>query len=266
MTPLSPRLQRLQRRLVIGASRGASAGFKGVAGVVIRVGAGFLSARRLDVTVQGRANLPETGPVLIVARHFHHLYDGAILLSALPRPAHLVVALDWARGRWVRRGMEWACAAARWPVVLRADGPALLDGTSAYRPTDTGRYLRRALHDATTLLRAGRMLVIFPEAYPNVDPDVMVKRREDDFLPFRPGYLTLADLAQRDRRTRVAIVPAGFVYTYTRARRGGSAREWRVTLRLGTPRYLDARADHATLARAIEDDVHALSAPTDPVG
>ena len=261
MNPLSPHLR---RRLVTGASRGANAGFRGVAGVVIRAGAGFLSARRLDVTVEGRANVPETGPVLIVARHFHHLDDGAILLSALPRPAHLVVALDWARGRWVRRGMEWACAAARWPVVLRADGPALMDGTSAYRPADTGRYLRRALHDATTLLRAGRLLVIFPEAYPNVDPDVTMERREDDFLPFRPGFLTLAEVAQRDRRTRVAIVPAGFVYA--RARRGGGAREWRVTLRLEAPRYLDARADHATLARAIEDDVHALSAPIDSAG
>ena len=42
-------------------------------------------------------NLPTDGPVLLVARHYHHLFDGVVLLASMPRPIHILVTLDWAK-------------------------------------------------------------------------------------------------------------------------------------------------------------------------
>ena len=106
-----------------------------------------LRTQAAGVHVEGLEHVPGAGPVLIAARHYHHLLDGAVLIARLPRPVHLVVALDWARGAATRRWMERACAAAQWPVILR---PAR---SGAYAADDTGRYVRRGLTDAARLLR-----------------------------------------------------------------------------------------------------------------
>jgi hypothetical protein len=49
----------------------------------------YTACRRLahtgtEFTVEGLEHVPASGPVLIVARHFHHLYDGCILLIIFP--------------------------------------------------------------------------------------------------------------------------------------------------------------------------------------
>ena len=71
-----------------------------------------------DVTVVGLDRVPRTGPVLLAARHYHHLLDGAVLVSSLERPVHIVVGLDWAANARERRWMERACKWARYPVIL----------------------------------------------------------------------------------------------------------------------------------------------------
>ena len=220
----------------------------------LRWGARVVVARSLDLRVEGLDRLPRAGPALIAARHYHHLYDGAALVAVARRPVHIVVALDWVRGRLARRVMEKACAAAGWPVVLRADGPALRAGESAYRAGEQSALLRRALRDTTRLLRAGGLLVIFPEAFPNVDPGYTPKTHADAFLPFDPGFVRLVELAQRGGRTRVPIVPTGLRYD----KQGG---RWRTTLRFGTPLFVDDAVDRATFARQVEDCVRQLSAP-----
>ncbi len=148
--------------------------------------------------------------------------------------------------------MEGACRALSWPVIVRPDGPPRY-GRSAYQSHEGPRYLRRASRSIVELLRAGEVVVIFPEAYPNVDPVFTLKDGESGFLPFRPGFVRLVEWAQRNTRARVAIVPAGF--TYQRGAR------WRITLRFGPPLYLDEVGDQAALLRAVEDQVHALSQP-----
>ncbi len=40
--------------------------------------------------------IPSQGPGLVVARHYHHLYDGLAMFAAIRRPFHIVVTLDWA--------------------------------------------------------------------------------------------------------------------------------------------------------------------------
>ncbi|HZC06441.1 MAG TPA: 1-acyl-sn-glycerol-3-phosphate acyltransferase [Ktedonobacterales bacterium] len=218
-------------------------------------------ARDIELRVEGADRLPPVGATLIVARHYHALLDGVVLLRHARRPTHILVALDWARSPIERRGMELACRMARWPTVLRTDAFNLGRGhfgrKSAYRPDEAQPMLRAATRLATTLLREGQTLVVFPEAYPNVDTLPSPKDDGRAFLPFESGFTRLAQLAQRDGQTRVSIVPAGFVYEKLPSGR------WRITLRYGEPRGIAARAtadEVAALVAEMERDVQALSA------
>jgi 1-acyl-sn-glycerol-3-phosphate acyltransferase len=224
---------------------------------VLQIGCWLITTAGTRITVEGLENLPEKEvPLLIAARHYHHLYDGCILLRCIPRRMHIFVALDWIRTRWQRALMEWACTTLTWPTVLRTERLSLTtdgqEGESIFRVDEAKKYLRNAVKDATLLLRQGEGLVIFPEAYPNVDPDSNPKDRGAAFLPFRAGFVRLVELAERDKQTRVAIVPTGFCYT-------PGKRRWQVTLRLGRPLYRQDYADATALANAIEECVQELS-------
>ncbi len=228
--------------------------------LTVYAGSRALTRRRVQVMVEGLEYVPRSGPVLIAARHFHHLYDGCVLLGAVPRRLHILVALDWVQKRWLRRLMEWACAMVEWPAMLRierlgeeADAINRIPTTnnSAYSRGEFGHYLRRAARDSVRLLRSGDMLVVFPEAYPNIDPAPSLKKDKDGFLPFRPGFAKLAEMAERDGRTRVTIVPAGFNYV--------QREQWHITLRFGPALLRDDYPDSTHLVRAIEKRVHDLS-------
>jgi putative membrane protein len=216
-----------------------------------RLIARYYAARDLRVSLEGKEHLPRTGPALLACRHFHHLYDGAALIDALPRKPAVMVAIDWAKDVWTRRIMEVACAASDWPVVLRADG--LQAGSSAFAPEETFRYVRRGLAHGADLLRRGQVLVVFPEAYPTIDPVASRKADEQAFLPFRGGVLTLVGLAQRGGGARVPILPVGLSYV----REG---KRWHVTIRLDAPRYFEGRAERGALLADLATRVRALSA------
>ncbi len=181
-------------------------------------------AARIDLRVEGRDRVPRRGACLIVARHFHHLYDGAALVAAIPRPVHVLVALDWVRGRPGRVAMEALCRAAGWPVVLRRDAFSE-NRASAYRPAERRLYLVRAFAQAQRLLGTGQVLAIFPEGYPAIDP-VLRRKDETAWLPFRAGFATIAERAVR-AGTPLSLVPAGFRYE------GAGRRRPRVVLRFG---------------------------------
>jgi 1-acyl-sn-glycerol-3-phosphate acyltransferase len=179
-----------------------------------------------SVRVEGLENVPASGPVLLAARHFHHLLDGSVLVRYVPRPVHIVVGLDWAPSAAQRVWMERACRAAQYPIVLR---PATLGERPGYARDELMRYTRRALRDASALLVAGRVLLVFPEGYPNVDPSFAQKTNDDAFLPFARGYARIVAAAQRTPGVRVPVVPVGFHYT-----RG---KRWSIVTRIGTARY-----------------------------
>jgi putative membrane protein len=269
--------------------------------MALRTFARLAVARNVDLHVDGLERLPPSGAVLIACRHYHHLYDALVLLATVPRPLHFLVALDWVQGSAGRRLMESVCRAARWPVVLRPEEisrqqrhldehreqrrgrpegrPERAAGRPAYAVAEAPGYLRRGVAESTALLRAGRALAIFPEAYPNVDPDYTPKHG-DEMLPFRPGFARLASLAARGSRTEVAIVPAGLSYQMAgdrpdrpdRARRQANGdsgrgqwmeRRWDVRLRFGPPvvlgRQIATRAALAGTIRELEEAVRALS-------
>lgn len=185
-----------------------------------------LATRAGTVTVEGAEQVPERGGALVVARHVHHVLDGAVILRRSPRPVHLVVALDWAVPGLQRRVMERACALAQWPVIFRGDGLAS----------------RRGLRHAARLLADERVVAIFPEGRPAIDPASPVPRARDaeGFLPFAHGYRTLLRLAP------VPLVPLGFRY----ARDG---KRWNVIARFGAP------LDPAAAPELVEAAVRALS-------
>ena len=229
--------------------------------LTVYAGSQMLTRRQAQVMVEGLEYVPRSGPVLIVARHFHHLYDGCVLLGTVRRRLHILVALDWVQKRWLRRLMEWACTLVDWPAMLRIERLGEDDkaincvpsaaGRSAYSRGEFRPYLRRATAESVRLLRTGEVLVVFPEAYPNIDPAPTPKMEKEAFLPFRPGFARLVELAERDGRTRVAIVPAGFTYV--------QRERWYITLRFGPALFSDDCLDSAHLVRAAEKRVHDLS-------
>ncbi len=210
------------------------------------------SLRGVALTVNGQEHVPTSGPAIIVARHYHHLYDGAALLTTIERPLHPLVAIDWAQGGAMAAMLPRLCAAARWPTVYRSDPHGAT--TRAVSDPAARRTLRHAIADSVGLLREGRLLAIFPEGYPTIDPNGSPKSAPDEFLPFQPGVVRIASIAQHQLGREVPLIPAGFGY-----RQDGDA--WRIALRFGPPLTLaGASADHrdATLAR-LADAVRALS-------
>ncbi len=212
--------------------------------------------RNATVAIEGREHVPPSGPVLIAARHYHHLYDGCVAVDALDRPVHVVVSLDWIRNPLLRVAMTRLCGIARWPMVIRPEWPDA-PRISAKRLRERRAVLRQSARDTVELLREGRVVVVFPEGYPNVDPSSTPKTG-DGFLPFHEGFVRYARLAERAGAGEVPIVPLGFHYE-----RPGPDGRWRIVARYGRPIQLSEGSD-AEVRNLIETEVQRLSA--NPVG
>lgn len=216
-------------------------------------------AKHVDLTVEGLEGVPEIGPVVIAARHYHHLYDGCAIGTTLERHLHILVAADWAISGPARGLLERASRVARWPVVLRPDAPRYrpdrfpnATAIAAYE-AEAARYLRRAAIATVRLLRGGHALLVFPEGYPTIDPTFTPKTRDDEVLPFQAGFARLVALAQRDGLTRVPVVPAGLEYARSPDDR------WRLVLRYGEPIFHENGSDHRAFMAGVEANVRRLS-------
>jgi putative membrane protein len=200
-----------------------------------------------SVQIEGLEHVPANGPVLLVSRHVHHLLDGTILIKYVRRTIHIVVGLDWTADPHERRWMERACRWAGWPVLLR---PQTVAAGGAYSTDEVNRYLRSGLRDAAELLRDGRVVVVFPEGYPLIEPvraGVSARVQDDGaVLPFDGGFRSVVQRATHYGARGIAIVPVGFAYE-----RGGS--KWRIRARFGVPMDADAAVD------AVEHAVRELS-------
>jgi len=212
-----------------------------------------LAAGRLRTQASGLEYIPTEGPALIVARHYHHLYDGVALAAALSRPFHIVVTLDWVRSRPGKLLMTTLTKMARWPVLLRAEAVALAHkrGTRLFSSSEVFYRQRHALGQAVDLLVEGRILVIFPEGYPNIDPTYTPKITSDEFLPFRAGFVSIAAAAEKRSKREIPIIPAGLRYT--------EGRPWIAHLRFGPATYRDRFDDTPGLISNLERSVRQLS-------
>lgn len=201
--------------------------------------------RNLTLEVEGADLLPRTGPVIVASRHFHHLYDGCALLATLDRPSHVLVAGDWAGNPASKLLLARACSAARWPTVMRPGGPSRITDAQA-----AGAF-RSAVRESLVLFGEGRMLIVFPEGFPNIDPGYTPKTDESMFLPFERGVVRLATIAARSG-IEVPLVPVGFSYE--------KGDRWQVTMRFGSPITVSSRDDEAAALHQLETSVYALSA------
>jgi 1-acyl-sn-glycerol-3-phosphate acyltransferase len=204
-----------------------------------RAAARALLARRVDLQIQGLEHVPTQGPVILVARHYHHLYDACAIVASLPREVHIMVALDWLDGV-PGEMLQVLARSARWPGVWRAESRAHRLNRSAYRL-------------ALDLLREGRVLLVFPEGYPVVDPRRSRPHPAEVLLPFDAGFLTLAERADPG----VMIVPVGLGYVQRRRR----TQAW---LRFGQPMHIAGGSPREVRARRlaeVEGEVRALCVP-----
>ena len=221
----------------------------------IRLGSQVLAARRIETSVTGLEHIPMDGPVLLVARHYHHLFDGVVLLLSLPRPIHILVTLDWATNNYARLLMTQATALASWPVVERSDCLRVCGKRERTCKRKilraSSRRQRSALTDSVALLAQGRVLVVFPEGYPNIDPRYTPKTRPEEFLPFRTGFAAIAAAAEKRLDVRVPIVPSGLHYTKNN--------RWIVRLNIGQAVYLGDFVSRQLLVRYVEQRVVELS-------
>jgi putative membrane protein len=220
--------------------------------IAVRAIAAYNLARSMNLTVFGRDHVPRTGPAVLAARHYHHLFDGAALVMGLRRQPHLFVALDWTSSPWERLVMETACNLADWPVALRGDN---IDraGAGAFGASEIRRYVRSSIAKGAALLERGELLAIFPEGYPTIDPAGSRKGADDAFLPFAPGLLAIVERAERALAAPVPILPVGF--HYAAAARG----RYDVAMRVGPPLHRGAVPSRAAFTALLEARVRALS-------
>jgi 1-acyl-sn-glycerol-3-phosphate acyltransferase len=226
-----------------------------MASLVTRLGARALAAGRLAIAVTGLEHIPAAGPVLLVARHYHYVFDGVVLLASIPRPIHMLLTLDWVKNGYARRLLALATAMVRWPVVRRSDAgrASVTDawGEKLIRAGAVTRYQRSALDDSVALLAEGRVLAVFPEGYPNIDRHYTPKTTPEEVLPFKGGFAAIAAAAERRLGSRVAIVPCGLSYT-----RNDS---WTARLNVGRAVYLEDFGSRQMLVRCMEQRVVELS-------
>lgn len=224
---------------------------------VTRLAGHVLARRRLAIEVTGKHYVPAQGPALLVARHYHHLFDGIALHWAVARRVYLLVTLDWATRPFTRHIMQALIRAAGWPVVLRADAlerqrsGALGRQKGGFTSADLRRFQRRAMRDAVNLLGAGRLLVIFPEGYPNIDPHYTPKCREEDMLPFKSGFAAIAAAAEKRLGATIPLIPVGLRYT--------AGKKWTAEVRFGAPLSAGDFVSREALVGKLEQDVAALS-------
>ncbi|MFN8663471.1 MAG: lysophospholipid acyltransferase family protein [Thermomicrobiales bacterium] len=207
-----------------------------------------VAVRSIDVHATGLEHVPRSGPVVLAARHYHYTYDGIAIYALIRRQIRAVAALDWLPPGQLRGLLRAACQAAGWPSVLREP----LRGTND-RASERERrlLLLQASREAVDLLREGNALLIFPEAYPVVDPHPTPQRADGEMLPFQPGTVRFAVLAARQLSASIPVVPVGL--RYTRRRR------WRLDLTFGQPLLIGPDSDLDASLAALEAEVRRLS-------
>ena len=210
-----------------------------------------LGAGRLQTSASGLEHIPPQGPALLVARHYHHFFDGIALFASLPRPFHILVTLDWAQSSLVRNVMTPMTRLARWPVILRADALSQLQGRSVFSTVDIVRYQRKGLKESVNLLVAGRILVIFPEGYPTIDTHYTPKTRDTELLPFKPGFVSVAAAAEKRYGARIPLIPVGLRYT--------AGTKWTAHINFGAAVSESNFTCREALVKQLERDVARLS-------
>jgi 1-acyl-sn-glycerol-3-phosphate acyltransferase len=176
-----------------------------------------------DLRVEGSAEVPATGPVLLACNHLSFM-DPVVLQAALPRPIHYLMTAR------LHRDPRW-----RWVYRLFDTVPVTLG---------SGNFL--ALSEAAARLQGGAVVGVFPEG--GISKDGTLGH-------FRPGVALLA------LRAGVPVVPVAIGGTREALPPGAyRPRRARIRVRLGSPIPVPEGAEPADLTGRIRDAVQALGA------
>jgi 1-acyl-sn-glycerol-3-phosphate acyltransferase len=128
--------------------------------------------------VEGRENVPSTGPLILVANHVHVL-DPILLVFTLPRWITFVAKEELFRSLFLRFWLRWAGS-----LPLRRDGKV--------------RDKQRILESAKKALEEGLILGMFPEG---------ARSHDGKLRKGKPGSAVIAS------KTNVPLLPVGVVGT-----------------------------------------------------
>jgi 1-acyl-sn-glycerol-3-phosphate acyltransferase len=198
--------------------------------------------RSIDLHVSGLEHVPRTGATLLAARHYHHLNDAAVILASVERDVHILIAVDWSGDGFRLNVLRWLAEAARWPAIWRSGARWRLN--------------RDGYRESLRLLAEGRLLLVFPQGYPVIDP-AGSRAPAGQWLAFDPGVVTLAQHAARAAGHAIPVVPVGLWYAPR------SPDGWTVWLRFGQPLRVaeTSSATRETTLRELEAAVRCLSGP-----
>ncbi|HEU0054925.1 MAG TPA: lysophospholipid acyltransferase family protein, partial [Longimicrobium sp.] len=139
------------------------------------------------VTVQGRENVPETGPVLLVSNHTNAFVDPLVILTALRRPVSLTAKST------LRKNPLLAALMRAHKVIELHRAQDVGAGADLAKNTDALAACRRRLEESGAVC-------IFPEGISHSDPAMR---------PFRTGAARIALDFLADGGRALAIVPVG---------------------------------------------------------
>lgn len=186
--------------------------------------------------IEGKANVPRTGPVIFASNHLSFIDSIAIPVAA-PRPVHFLAKADYFEGTgfrgWVSRTFFTSIGAI---AVRRGAGQAALD----------------ALEQQRVLLESGRTVALYPEGTRSLDGRLYKGRTGVAFLALQTG---------------APVVPVGLIGTDEVMPVGAKlpALNKRITVRFGEPLDLahHGPATSGKARRLATDDImaaiHALS-------
>ncbi len=156
--------------------------------------------------IEGRKNIPRTGPVIVASNHLSFI-DSLIIPMFAPRPVYFLAKSSYFDGTglrgWISRQFFTAIGAT---PVERGAGQAALD----------------ALDQQRRILESGRAIALYPEGTRSLDGRLYKGRTGVAFLALETG---------------AQVVPVGIVGTNEAMPVGAKwpRRSPRVTLRYGTP-------------------------------
>ncbi len=186
--------------------------------------------------VEGKANVPRSGPVIFASNHLSFIDSIAIPVAA-PRPVHFLAKSSYFEGKglpgWLSREFFTAIGAV---PVRRGAGQAALD----------------ALDQQKRLLEGGSAVALYPEGTRSTDGRLYKGRTGVAFLALQTG---------------APVVPVGLIGTDSVMPVGAKmpSLKHRVTVRFGKPLDLahHGPADSGKARRLATDDImsaiHALS-------
>ncbi len=181
--------------------------------------------------VEGRENVPRTGPVILASNHLSFIDSIAIPVAA-PRPVHFLAKSSYFQS-WASRQFFTAIGAI---AVERGAGQAALD----------------ALDQQRRILEAGRAVALYPEGTRSLDGRLYKGRTGVAFLALQTG---------------APVVPVGLVGTDVVMPVGAKfpTLRQRITVRFGEPLDLSPHGPatsgraRRTATDAIMSAIHALS-------